>query len=333
MLHIPGSQAISSFRIEKLLPQVKREFPQIQQLVSEYQHFVDIADQSLSAQQTDTLNQLLTYGPSRRAVEHKGQLILILPRFGTISPWSTKATDIVHNAGLPDIKRVERGIAWYVQADTVLSTKALNDLAGFLHDPMTESVVFSFADVDDIFVEHLPQPLVEVELLQGGRQALSDANQALGLALSDDEIDYLEEQYTRINKNPTDVELMMFAQVNSEHCRHKIFNADWLIDGQEQEHSLFRMIRETHKQNPDGTLVAYSDNSSVLEGSVSERFFPDAQTKEYHGHEEPIHILCKVETHNHPTAISPYPGAATGSGGQIRDLKELLDVVLNPRRV
>ncbi|MGH1538866.1 MAG: phosphoribosylformylglycinamidine synthase [Arenicella sp.] len=319
MLHIPGSQAISSFRIEKLLPQVKREFPQIQQLVSEYQHFVDIVDQSLSDQQTETLHQLLTYGPSRRAVEHKGQLILVLPRFGTISPWSTKATDIVHNAGLPIIKRVERGIAWYVQSDTILSDGELGKLAGSLHDPMTESVVFSFAEVDDIFVEHLPQPLVEVELLQGGRQALSDANQAMGLALSDDEIDYLAEQYTRINKNPTDVELMMFAQVNSEHCRHKIFNADWLIDGQEQKHSLFRMIRETHKQNPDGTLVAYSDNSSVLEGSVTERFFPDAQTKEYGGHEEPVHILCKVETHNHPTAISPYPGAATGSGGEIRD--------------
>ncbi len=319
MLHIPGSQAISSFRIEKLLPQVKREFPQIQQLVSEYQHFVDIVDQSLSDQQTETLHQLLTYGPSRRAVEHKGQLILVLPRFGTISPWSTKATDIVHNAGLPIIRRVERGIAWYVQSDTILSDDELGKLAGSLHDPMTESVVFSFAEVDDIFVEHLPQPLVEVELLQGGRQALSDANQAMGLALSDDEIDYLAEQYTRINKNPTDVELMMFAQVNSEHCRHKIFNADWLIDGQQQEHSLFRMIRETHKQNPDGTLVAYSDNSSVLEGSVTERFFPDAQTKEYGGHEEPIHILCKVETHNHPTAISPYPGAATGSGGEIRD--------------
>ncbi len=318
MLQISGSQALSAFRVEKLLTDIQTTFPQVTQLVSEFQHFVDLSD-ALNAEQSQVLDKLLTYGPKRREAKHVGQLILVLPRIGTISPWSTKATDIANNAGLSSIKRIERGIAWYVQSEQALNAQELSQLAAKLHDPMVESAVYDVAEAEQLFVEQSPQPLTEIDLLGKGRDALESANAELGLALSDDEIEYLVEQYTAINKNPTDVELMMFAQVNSEHCRHKIFNADWVIDGDEQDNSLFGMIRNTHKLNSKGTLVAYSDNSSVLAGSESERFFPNSTSKQYQANKEAVHILCKVETHNHPTAISPFPGAATGSGGEIRD--------------
>ena len=321
MLRIRGSQAYSSFRITKLLDSIRPSFPSILQINTEYQHLVDLRNSSQGLNETaaDTLDQLLRYGPAMAAVEHSGQTVFVFPRFGTISPWSTKATDIAHHCGLAEIARIERGIAFYITAEPALSGAELQHLAPFLHDPMTESVVMELADAQQLFVQEEPRALFEVPLLSSGKQALIAANQELGLALSDAEIDYLDEQYKNLGKNPTDVELMMFAQVNSEHCRHKIFNADWIIDGEQQEYSLFRMIRETHKQNPEGTLVAYSDNSSVLVGSNAERFFADPETNEYHGIKEDIHILCKVETHNHPTAISPFPGAATGSGGEIRD--------------
>ncbi len=318
MLQISGSQALSSFRVKKLLANVQTTLPSVRQLVSEFQHFVDL-ETALNDEQKDVLGKLLTYGPKRREAAHDGQLILILPRIGTISPWSTKATDIANNAGLTSIKRIERGIAWYVQSDSLLSEQELIDLSAMLYDPMVESVVYDFSSAEQLFVEQSPQPLTEVKLLEEGRQALELANLNMGLALSDDEIDYLTEQYSAINKNPTDVELMMFAQVNSEHCRHKIFNADWIIDGNEQPISLFGMIRNTHKLNSKGTLVAYSDNSSVLTGSESARFMVNPETKQFSTTQEEVHILCKVETHNHPTAISPFPGAATGSGGEIRD--------------
>lgn len=318
MIHIAGSQALSSFRVEKLLADIQTEYPQVKSIISEYQHFVDLKS-DLSKEQYDVLTKLLTYGPKRSAVTHEGQLILVLPRIGTISPWSTKATDIAKNTGLDAVRRIERGIAWYIVCEQPLTNHDLVSLAAHVHDPMTESAMFDIENAEQLFVEHQPAPLTEVPLLSQGKAALESANTTMGLALSVDEIDYLTEQYQAINKNPTDVELMMFAQVNSEHCRHKIFNADWVIDGKEQDKSLFAMIRNTHELNSEGTLVAYSDNSSVLAGSESDRFFPEPDSKQYKTEKEPVHILCKVETHNHPTAISPFPGAATGSGGEIRD--------------
>lgn len=320
MLRIRGSQALSAFRMQKLLVEAKRLVPQIEQIDSEFQHLVHLRDDvELSSSDLAKLKSLLEYGPTMQNVEHVGQRVYVVPRIGTISPWSTKATDIVRHCGLTKIKRVERGIAFYIQPSNDLKSEQIEQVAQLLHDPMTESVMFDLDDAAQLFVEEVPRALFEVPFLEQGKQAINVANTELGLALSDDEIDYLAVQYESLQKNPTDVELMMFAQVNSEHCRHKIFNADWVIDGQQQAHSLFRMIRETHMQNKRGTLVAYSDNSSVLEGSKADRFFPHPQTKQYQGVEEAIHILCKVETHNHPTAISPFPGAATGSGGEIRD--------------
>ena len=321
MLRLRGSQAYSDFRIEKLLKSVQANFSMVQRIESEFQHLIKLVDDNdpLDADELAKLEQLLTYGPVTQNVEHTGQRLYVLPRFGTISPWSTKATDIVSHCGLSKVARVERGVSFYIHASPSLDDSQLAALSDYLHDPMTESVVNDLDQAQALFSDELPRALFEVALLTRGKQALEEANQELGLALSDDEIDYLAEQYTTLEKNPTDVELMMFAQVNSEHCRHKIFNADWIVDGEQKQHSLFRMIRETHMQNPKGTLVAYSDNSSVLVGSQGERFFADANTKEYQSNEEAIHILCKVETHNHPTAISPFPGAATGSGGEIRD--------------
>ncbi len=321
MLRMRGSQAYSNFRIKKLLEAVQQKVPTVRAIDTEYQHLVKLFDDAnqLEEQETAKLSRLLSYGPSMSAVEHKGQRLFVLPRLGTISPWSTKASDIVTHCGLSKVARVERGIGFYIDSETDLDEAQLNTVASLIHDPMTESVVFDLKQADQLFRDEHPKPLFEVPLLAQGKEALVSANQTLGLALSDDEIEYLVEQYRTLGMNPTDVELMMFAQVNSEHCRHKIFNADWVIDGESKEHSLFRMIRETHRLNSNGTLVAYSDNSSVLAGSKGERFYPDPDTKEYQGHSENIHILCKVETHNHPTAISPFPGAATGSGGEIRD--------------
>ena len=321
MLRLPGNQAYSGFRIDKLLKTVKSRFPAVQRMDTEFQHLVKLSNERepLAAAELETLGKLLSYGPKMDLVEHQGERLFVLPRFGTISPWSTKATDIAHHCGLQKIARIERGVAFYFTTTSALAADELAELALLLHDPMTESVVTDLDQAQTLFRQEVPQPLFEVPLLLEGKPALQTANVQLGLALSDEEIDYLVDQYVKLDKNPTDVELMMFAQVNSEHCRHKIFNADWIIDGTQKQHSLFRMIRETHIQNPAGTLVAYSDNSSVLEGSAGERFFADPQTGEYQSHAEPIHIICKVETHNHPTAISPFPGAATGSGGEIRD--------------
>jgi len=321
MLRLRGSQAHSKFRIQKILNSLQEQYPTVKGIDAEFQHLVKLYDEqsALDTAELEKLERLLSYGPSMQTVEHLGQRVYVLPRFGTISPWSTKASDILGHCGLAKVKRVERGVAYYIQAEPELSAAQIGSLAMLLHDPMTESVVSELGDADGLFHDELPQALLEVPLLAKGKPALQDANTELGLALSDDEIDYLAAAYQELGKNPTDVELMMFAQVNSEHCRHKIFNADWVVDGEKKKHSLFRMIRETHMQNPKGTLVAYSDNSSVLVGSQGQRFFPNAANKEYQANDEAIHILCKVETHNHPTAISPFPGAATGSGGEIRD--------------
>jgi phosphoribosylformylglycinamidine synthase len=321
MLRLRGGQALSKFRIQKVVAELQQRFPALQSIQSEYQHLVSLKPsvERLTSAQEDTLSRILAYGPKSAEVEHVGQRVYVIPRIGTISPWSTKATDIAQHCGLEDIARIERAIAFYIQGDSEFTASELSQIATELHDPMTESVLYQIEDAQVLFNSDMPRRLLEVPLLSDGRSALEAANIELGLALSDDEIEYLVAQYTQLGKNPTDVELMMFAQVNSEHCRHKIFNADWIIDGEAQAHSLFRMIRETHMQNGRGTLVAYSDNSSVLEGSTEARFFADPASHEYQTTNEPIHILCKVETHNHPTAISPFPGAATGSGGEIRD--------------
>ena len=244
---------------------------------------------------------------------------MVTPRPGTISPWSSKATDIAHNCGLDLVQRIERGITYQVFADVELSAEQQLQIAESLHDRMTEAVLRNTNEAEQLFIEAEPAPLSTVPVLSGGREALVEANQSLGLALAEDEIDYLVESYIRLDRDPTDVELMMFAQANSEHCRHKIFNASWSIDGEEQDLSLFKMIKNTHAMNCEGVLSAYKDNASVIEGFHSERFYPEADGAEYGFNKENIHILMKVETHNHPTAIAPWAGAATGSGGEIRD--------------
>jgi phosphoribosylformylglycinamidine synthase len=249
------------------------------------------------------------------------QRILVVPRLGTISPWSTKATDIAQHCGLSGVLRIERGVVYYLQTNNgkPLGKAERTAVLPLLHDRMTESALEHLEDAaEKIFRHGAPQPLETVDVLKGGSAALSKANMEMGLALSEDEIEYLVENFKKLKRNPTDVELMMFAQANSEHCRHKIFNADWVIDGKPQDISLFGMIRNTHKVSPKGTVVAYSDNSSVIEGARVERFYPGADGG-YAFNEELTHILMKVETHNHPTAIAPFAGAATGSGGEIRD--------------
>ncbi|MEK7843740.1 MAG: phosphoribosylformylglycinamidine synthase, partial [Pseudomonadota bacterium] len=226
--------------------------------------------------------------------------------------------DIVRHCGLEAVGRLERGVAFYVQTTNGLAAAARTALFALIHDRMTEAVFNSFDDAEKLFRHYAPVPLRAVDVLTGGIAALQRANSDMGLALSPDEIEYLAANFVRIGRNPTDVELMMFAQANSEHCRHKIFNADWVIDGKPQPHSLFAMIRNTHQQHPQGTVVAYADNSSIIEGAKVARFYPGKDHAYGHA-EEQTHILMKVETHNHPTAISPYPGAATGAGGEIRD--------------
>ena len=319
MLILRGSPALSPFRLEKLLSALRERVPDISHLYAEYVHFADV-ERNLDETEQATLARLLTYGPSAVSEEPQGQLLLVIPRIGTISPWASKATDIAHNCGLVSVRRLERGIAYYVsRADGALSDHELKQLAALLHDRMIEQVLESLEEAEGLFITQEPAPMRQVDILGGGKAELERANSEWGLALAPDEIDYLVENFTTLGRNPSDVELMMFAQANSEHCRHKIFNADWIIDGQEQDKSLFAMIRNTHQQNPGRTLSAYKDNSAVIEGSEAGRFFPEPGSNQYRYHTEPMAILMKVETHNHPTAISPFPGAATGSGGEIRD--------------
>ncbi|MEY8200383.1 MAG: phosphoribosylformylglycinamidine synthase, partial [Colwellia sp.] len=250
-----------------------------------------------------------------------GYFLLVTPRPGTISPWSSKSTDIAHNCGLEKVERLERGMAYYITLadNTNLTVDQKTQLSSLLHDRMMESVFNNFADAEQLFTSSEPSRLTAIDIENGGKNALVQANIELGLALADDEVNYLFENFTKLGRNPHDIELYMFAQANSEHCRHKIFNADWTIDGEKQSKSLFKMIRNTHEINPDFVLSAYKDNAAVMVGNKGGRFFPNPKTNEYTYSHEDIQILMKVETHNHPTAISPYPGAATGSGGEIRD--------------
>ena len=316
-LKLRGRDALSAFRRSKLLQATAASIPGLQ-VNAEYWHFIQ-SRQLPDAAESRRLERVLTYGPATAAVAQQGTLLLVTPRLGTISPWSSKATDIAKHCGLPAVERIERGVAWWCSvAGKPLTDTQRKALLPLIHDRMTESVLDSLDDAEALFRHIEPKPLVTVDLIGGGREALVRANSEMGLALSPDEIDYLHDNFTRIGRNPTDVELMMFAQANSEHCRHKIFNADWIVDGERQHRSLFGMIRTTHEKHPQGTVVAYSDNSSVIEGAEVERFYP-AEGGGYAYHRELTHILMKVETHNHPTAISPFPGASTGAGGEIRD--------------
>ena len=280
-------------------------------------HFVAL-DGELGADELAVLEALLHYGP-RAAAEPgsaEGDLMLVVPRPGTISPWSSKATDIARICGLAKVRRIERGTAFFLSGVKAENAEAIR---AALHDRMTEAVMSRLDDAERLFDEGSPAPHREIEVLRAGREGLVAANAELGLALADDEIDYLLENFRALGRNPSDVELMMFAQANSEHCRHKIFNADWVIDGEEKENSLFAMIRNTSEKAPEGIVSAYSDNAAVIVGAEGGRFFADPADHVYRAHQEPVSILMKVETHNHPTAISPFPGAATGSGGEIRD--------------
>ena len=312
-----GSPALSTFRINKLLTVCHNKHLPIEKIYAEYIHFVDLSA-PLTCDQQVTLNQLLTYGPHAEQQDLTEQLYLVIPRIGTISPWSSKATDIAHNCGLAQIKRIERGIAYCFDGEQ-LSKEQLAEFISLIHDRMMESVLTKLTDAEQLFTPHQPTPFTTIDILMRGRKALEEANVRLGLALATDEIDYLLDSFIRLQRNPSDVELYMFAQANSEHCRHKIFNADWIIDGQPQPKSLFKMIKNTFEKTPEYVSSAYKDNAAVMDGSMVGRFFADHENNQYCFHQEYADILMKVETHNHPTAISPWPGAATGSGGEIRD--------------
>ncbi|SMF57942.1 phosphoribosylformylglycinamidine synthase [Alteromonadaceae bacterium Bs31] len=337
MLTLCGAPAFSEFRIRKLLNQAQKSNPGVRDLSAYYYHFVDVSEE-LTPAEMETLEKLLEYGSSRdsgllqvnaieAAVSNSASInaaqtepekrdlgMVVVPRGGTISPWSSKATDIAKNCGLTKVRRIERGIAYCVLGEVDFDT-----FAPLIHDRMVEQVMGSLSDVEVLFTSQEPRAFSTVSVLEDGRSALVAANSELGLALADDEIDYLTDAFVDLQRDPTDVELMMFAQANSEHCRHKIFNASWTIDGEDQDLSLFKMIKNTYEQGGEGVLSAYADNASVVEGSVAGRFYPDPESQHYTYHEEPVHLLMKVETHNHPTAIAPFPGAGTGSGGEIRD--------------
>ncbi len=317
MLHLRGASAFSPARLTKLLQNIQTRVPALAGLSADFAHFADLREE-LTGPEREVLERLLDYGPrSARSESLEGCLLLVVPRLGTISPWSSKATDIAHICGLDKVERLERGIAYRLQGPVDEADAAR--IRPLLHDRMTQAVVKRFEDVHQLFTHAQPAPLIPIDVLAGGREALVQADKELGLALAPDEIEYLVESFRALDRNPSDVELMMFAQANSEHCRHKIFNADWTIDGELMDDSLFQMIRNTTRCSPSGVLSAYADNAAVMAGGEAARFFPDADSAIYQTHSEPVHILMKVETHNHPTAISPYPGAATGSGGEIRD--------------
>jgi phosphoribosylformylglycinamidine synthase len=317
MIEIAGAPAFTPARLEKRLAGVRARNPGVTGISASFAHFVDV-EGALLPEDRRVLERLLTYGPRVPAANAAGgaeRRLLVVPRLGTISPWSSKATDIARICGLHQVRRIERGI-WYTVTGQVSDDAALRRA---LHDRMTESVLASSGEAAGLFTKGAPRPLGTVALGADGKAALAAANTALGLALAPDEIDYLVDAYRTLGRDPTDVELMMFAQANSEHCRHKIFNADFVVDGKPQALSLFKMIRRSTEASPGGVLSAYKDNAAVIEGSMGGRFFPDPATRVYAAHREPVHVLMKVETHNHPTAISPFPGAATGSGGEIRD--------------
>ncbi len=316
ILRLPGPAAETAFRLEKLQGQLQSRADAVAGVTVSFLHFA-LSSRPLTEREQNVLDALLTYGMPAEPPAGDFELVVI-PRIGTISPWASKATEIARICGLP-LQRLERGRAYRLRLSRQLSDAETERLLPLLHDRMTESVVTDSAGEASLFARSSPKPLTTVDVLGEGPQALMRCNQALGMALSDGEIDYLAEQFTAMGRNPTDVELMMFAQANSEHCRHKVFNADWLIDGRAAPKSLFAMIKNTHANAPDGVLSAYADNAAVVEGPTAAWWIPGEETGHYRQVVEPAHLVMKVETHNHPTAISPFPGAATGSGGEIRD--------------
>ncbi len=318
--NLRGAPALSDFRVQKLLAQCEELALPVTNIYAEFAHFAHLSE-ALTDDELQVLKKLLTYGPSIEEHEPSGQLLLVTPRPGTISPWSSKSTDIAHNCGLEKVTRLERGIAYYITLTegSSLTVEQQVQLNHLISDRMMESVFTDINQASSLFASSEPGELTVIDIENGGKNALVKANVELGLALADDEVNYLFENFTKLGRNPHDIELYMFAQANSEHCRHKIFNAAWTIDGVKQEKSLFKMIRNTHEVNGDYVLSAYKDNAAVMVGNKGGRFFPNPETNVYGYNHEDIQILMKVETHNHPTAISPYPGAATGSGGEIRD--------------
>ncbi|KAJ2955731.1 hypothetical protein NQZ79_g8318 [Umbelopsis isabellina] len=354
MLVLHGTAALSDFKANALLKSIQPKVSSISGVTASFIHFVELKDEAagLPSELRQVLDNLLSYGSNLSSGESSGEMnaienflsggpslseagsaVLVIPRQGTISPWSSKATNIAHLCSLQNhVKRIERGVVFLISKNdkSPLTKAELDTFADSLHDRMTQAILDAIPPAETIFKHGSPAPLTVVDLLgqssstEEAREKLIQANIKLGLALATDEIDYLIDafvgQQDALRRNPTDVELFMFAQVNSEHCRHKIFGADWTIDGELKPHSLFGMIRNTHKLHPQYTLSAYSDNAAVIQGCKGTRFAPDRSKKYAYDHyEEDVHMLCKVETHNHPTAVSPFPGAATGSGGEIRD--------------
>ena len=311
-----GLSALSPFRREKVLADAKRISNKVESISAEYIHVFE-SSQDLSDKQVEIISSLLNYNKEYGSVEPKGHTFITAPRVGTISPWSSKATDIIKNTGIDVVKRVERAVLFGVEGN--ISETELKEIEDLVHDRMVEEVFVCEKDLQRLFDVTAPKELEFVNVLESGAEAIKDADKKLGLALSEQEIDYLADEYTKLGRNPTDTELYMFAQANSEHCRHKIFNAKWTIDGQEQDKSLFKMIRNTTEKSPKGVLSAYKDNAAVIEGSSAQRFYSNTQTGVYNFNQEEVDILMKVETHNHPTAIAPFSGSATGIGGEIRD--------------
>lgn len=322
VFELNGARALSDFRAARVLAALQRVSSNIEAVSGRFVHFVH-ASRELTKAEEERLASLLTYGDAAEDVR-ADLAFMVVPRLGTISPWASKATDIVKNCGIEGVLRVERGTVYSLALKAPLTQEEAAQAAGVLHDRMTESVVARDFPAENLFVELEGRPMATVALVEEGRPALERANVEMGLALSPDEIDYLTDAFTKIGRNPTDVELMMFAQANSEHCRHKIFNARWTVDGEEREETLFGMIRRTHKMAPQGTITAYADNAAIFEGAEVTRLYPRPGSGNEFGRvferkDEMTHTVFKVETHNHPTAISPFPGASTGSGGEIRD--------------
>ena len=317
-LELPGQPALSDFRLAKLLRQLQRADERVTEVQARFSFFVDLSSR-LSEEHREHLEALLLHGDAIGDLPKGARTVYVVPRPGTISPWSSKATDIARACDLDKVRRIERGICFGLRLSGRATIDDVHALTHLLHDRMTEVVLDKAKDARALFESHDPVPVGVVSILDGGREALLAANTDLGLALSDDEIDYLVSSYRDLGREPTDAELMMFAQANSEHCRHKIFNAEWVIDGEEKDQRLFGMIKSTTEKTPQGVISAYSDNAAVIEGWDGARLMSSSDDREYRYSDEPVHILMKVETHNHPTAISPFPGAATGSGGEIRD--------------
>ena len=319
MIILRGAPSHSEFRLQKLVGDLSSADLPVKSVYAEYLHVAEASD-PLTSEEQSVLEKLLTYGPKLEGHDSEGLLRVVAPRPGTLSPWSSKATDIAHICGLTRLNRIERAVAYWIDlGGAELDASQLKSLDSKLHDRMTQSIFGSNEELSVLFRHEEPKPFASVPVISGGREALVEANRSLGLALAEDEIDYLVENFQKLGRDPNDIELMMFAQANSEHCRHKIFNASWEIDGESKARSLFKMIKNTFEMRSEGILSAYKDNAAVFEGSRAKRFFADPESNEYGATDEDIAILCKVETHNHPTAISPFPGASTGSGGEIRD--------------